>query len=246
MAGPTVLYSKEGPVAHVVLNRPRVINAYDIQMRDELYQALEAVRDDPEVRAAVLRGAGERGFCAGADLTEFGTAPSLDIARRVRWERDVWGLFLGIRKPLVAALHGHVIGSGVEMACLCDIRVAAEDAVFRMPEVALGMVPAAGGTQTLPRAIGRARALDMVLTNRQVGVREALNIGLVHRVVPRERLLAEAVEMASALASLSPAALAAAKTAVLEGMDLHLGQGLELEWRLALQVLASEMPSRPA
>lgn len=246
MAGPTVLYSKEGPVAHVVLNRPRVINAYNIQMRDELYQALEAVRDDPEVRAAVLRGAGERGFCAGADLTEFGTAPSLDIARRVRWERDVWGLFLGIRKPLVAALHGHVIGSGVEMACLCDIRVAAEDAVFRMPEVALGMVPAAGGTQTLPRAIGRARALDMVLTNRQVGVREALNIGLVHRVVPRERLLAEAVEMASALASLSPAALAAAKTAVLEGMDLHLGQGLELEWRLALQVLASEMPSRPA
>ncbi len=246
MAEPTVLYLKDGPVAHVVLNRPRVINAYNIQMRDELYQALEAVRDDTEVRAAVLRGAGERGFCAGADLTEFGTAPSLDIARRVRWERDVWSLFLGIGKPLVAALHGYVIGSGVEMACLCDLRIAAGDAVFRMPEVALGMVPAAGGTQTLPRAIGRARVLDMVLTNRQVDAHEALSMGLVHRVVPRERLLEAAREVASALASLSPAALAAARTAVLEGMDLPLAQALELEWRLALQVLAREMPSRPA
>ncbi len=242
----TVLYFKEGPVAHVVLNRPRVINAYNLQMRDELYQVLEAVRDDPDVRVAVLRGAGARGFCAGADLTEFGTAPSLDMARRVRWERDVWGLFLSIRKPLVAALHGHVIGSGVEMACLCDVRIAAEDAVFRMPEVALGMVPAAGGTQTLPRAIGRAWALDMVLTNRQVDAQQALSIGLVHRVVPRERLLAAAQEVASALASLSPAALAAARAALLEGMDLPLAQALELEWRLALQVLAGEMPSRPA
>lgn len=244
MAEPTVLYSREGAVAHVVLNRPRVINAYNIQMRDELYQALEAVRDDPEVRVAVLRGAGERGFCAGADLTEFGTAPSLDMARRVRWERDVWGLFLGMRKPLVAALHGYVIGSGVEMACLCDIRIASEDAIFRMPEVALGMVPAAGGTQTLSRAIGRARALDMVLTNRQVDAREALSIGLVHRVVPRERLLAAAQAVASALASLSPAALAAARAALLEGMDLPLAQALELEWRLALRMLIGEMSPR--
>ena len=131
----TILYSKSGSVAHIVLNRPRRINAYNMQMRDEMYQALEAVRDDPGVRVAILRGEGERGFCAGADLSEFGTAPSQVVARQVRWERDIWGLFLSIEKPLIAALHGYVIGSGIEMACLCDIRIASEDTVFSMPEL---------------------------------------------------------------------------------------------------------------
>ena len=132
-------------------------------MRDDLVQALEAVRDDPDTRAVVLSGAGDRGFCAGADLTEFGSAPSPIVARQVRWERDIWGLFLSLRKPTVAALHGHVIGSGVEMALLCDIRIASEDAVFRMPETGLSLVPAAGGTQTLARHAGVGPALAMLL-----------------------------------------------------------------------------------
>ena len=106
----TITYSKDGPIARVVLDRPEVINAYNVQMRDDLYQVMEAVRDDPEVRVAVLSGAGEKGFCAGADLTEFGTAPSQITAREVRWERDIWGLFLSLEKPLVAALHGWVAG----------------------------------------------------------------------------------------------------------------------------------------
>ena len=164
----TVLYSKRGPVARVLLNRPEVINAYNLRMRDELFETMEAVRDDPDVRVVLLGGAGSRGFCAGADLTEFGSAPSQVIARSVRWERDVWGLFLQIEKPLVVALHGHVIGSGVEIACLCDVRIAADDALFRMPEVALGMVPAAGGTQTLPRAVGVGSALETLLTGRAI------------------------------------------------------------------------------
>ena len=138
------------------MNRPRVMNAYNVLMRDELFVTLEAVRDDPDVRVAVISGAGERAFCAGADLTEFGTAPSQAVARQVRWERDIWGLFLALGKPLVAAMRGYVIGSGVEIACLCDIRIAADDAQFAMPEVALGMIPAAGGTQTLRRVDGRA------------------------------------------------------------------------------------------
>ena len=241
MAGarePTVLYSKKGPVAHLVLNRPEVINAYNIQMRDELYQALEAVQDDPDVRACIIRGAGERGFCAGADLTEFGTAPSQAIARRVRWERDIWGLFLGIAKPLIGALHGHVVGSGVEIACLCDVRIASEDAVFRMPEVALGMVPAAGGTQTLPRAIGHGPALEMILADRRLSAGEALRHGLVHRVVPRDALLADAERVAETLASRDPAAMAAAKTAIASGSDMPLDAGLALEARLAARLLA--------
>ena len=237
MSAETVRYSKRGPVAHVVLNRPQVINAYNVRMRDELFHALEAVRDDPEVRVAVLRGAGERGFCAGADLSEFGTAPSQVVARSVRWERDVWGLFLSITKPLVAALHGYVTGSGVEMACLCDIRIASDDAVFQMPEVALGMVPAAGGTQTLPRVIGTARALEMALTNRRVTAQEARRIGLVHNVVGSESLAEESERVAEALATRNPTVMAAVKTALLDGMDLPLREGLALEGRLALQIM---------
>ena len=235
----TVLYTKVGPVAYVSLNRPDVINAYNVRMRDELYLTLEALRDDDEVRVGIISGEGERGFCAGADLTEFGTAPSVAVARDVRWERDIWGLFLSIRKPLIAAIHGYAIGSGVEIACLCDIRIAAENATFSMPEVALGMVPAAGGTQTLPRAVGMSRAMDMVLTNRRLDAAEARRIGLVHEVVPLDELSAAAEGYAQRLASLSPEALAAAKTAVLAGMDLPLSDGLALERRAVAKLLSS-------
>lgn len=232
----TVLYSKAGPVARITLNRPKTINALDMNTRDELYLTLEAVRDDDEVRVAVLRGAGDRGFCAGADLTEFGTAPSQAIARRVRWERDLWGLFLQIRKPIIAAMHGYVLGAGVEMACLCDIRIASEDAVFGVPEVALGMVPAAGGTQTLPRIVGQGAALEMLLTGRRLDAAEAHAAGLVHRVVPGEDVDEEADSLARELASRPPGVLAAAKTAILEGMDLPLEDGLRLEQRLVNQL----------
>ncbi len=234
----TVLYFKQGPVAHVVLNRPEVVNAYNMQMRDDLFQALEAVRDDPDVRVCVVRGAGDRGFCAGADLTEFGSAPSQVVARQVRWERDVWGLLLGIAKPLVAALHGHVIGSGVEIACACDVRIASDDAVFRMPEVALGMIPAAGGTQTLPRIMGAGSALEMLLTNRPLAANEAFRLGLVHKVVARDALMTEAERVAETLASRDPAAIAAVKTAITTGLDVSLAAGLALEARLAAQLIA--------
>ena len=239
----TIAYSKTGPVARVVLDRPDVINAYNVRMRDELYGVMEAVRDDPEVRVAVLSGAGDKGFCAGADLTEFGTAPSQVVAREVRWERDVWGLFLSLEKPLVAALHGWVVGSGVEMACLCDIRIASEDAVFRMPEVALGMLPAAGGTQTLPRIVGADRALQMMLACGPVDAHDARRMGLVGRIVPRKDLHAEAARLALKLADRDPGVLAAAKAAVRFGLDVPLDRGLEIEERL-LARLAMSGPGR--
>ena len=181
----TIILSKSGDVAEIALNRPRVLNAYNMQMRDDMSQALEAVQDDPDVRCVLLRGEGDRAFCTGADLTEFGTAPSRVIARQVRWERDVWGQFLSLDKPIVAALHGYVIGSGIEMAMLCDIRIASEDAVFGLPEAALGMLPAAGGTQTIPRTVGRSRALEALLGNERMDAAKSLEIGLVHRVVPK-------------------------------------------------------------
>ena len=233
----TVIYDKDDGVAWVILNRPSVLNAYNIEMRDELYQALEAVRDDPDVAVVILKGEG-RAFCAGADLTEFGTAPSLAIARDVRFERDLWATFLSIPKPLIAAIHGYCLGSGVEISLLCDIRIASEDAVFGMPEVSLGMIPAAGGTQTLPRFLGIPNALDLLLTRRRINAAEALEIGLVSKVVERAALYAEAEAIAGRLLSMNQGAVRAAKEAVWQGMDLPLDKALDLEARLALRAMS--------
>lgn len=231
----TIRFHKEERVGHIWLNRPQVFNAYNLEMRDELYQVLAAVRQDDEVEVVVLRGEG-RAFCVGADLTEFGTAPSQAIARRVRWERDVWGSFLELGKPLVCGIQGYCMGSGLEMALLCDLRVAADDAVFCMPEVGLGMIPAAGGTQTLPRVLGVATALELLLTRRRVRAREALEMGLVTRVVPPEELDVAVQSLARCLLGLSRRAMAAARRAVWEGMELPLASGLELELRLASEI----------
>ena len=126
----TIAYEKKGHVAYVTLNRPQALNAYSVRMRDDLFEVLSAVRTDDEVRVAVLKGAGEKAFCAGADLTEFLTAPSVVRARRIRGVRDLWGLFLETPQPLIAALHGYVLGSGLEIALFCDLRIAADDAVL--------------------------------------------------------------------------------------------------------------------
>lgn len=233
----TIILSKSGDVAEIALNRPRVLNAYNMQMRDDMSQALEAVRHDPDVRCVLLRGEGDRAFCTGADLTEFGTAPSRVIARQVRWERDVWGQFLSLDKPIVAALHGFVIGSGIEMAMLCDIRIASEDAVFGLPEAALGMLPAAGGTQTIPRTIGRSRALEALLSNERMDASRALETGLVHRVVPGESLLSEARAQASRLAEVPEHLVKAAKEALRRGLDMPLERALDVELSLAAEAI---------
>lgn len=232
----TLLYSKTGGVARISLNRPHVRNAYNTTMRDDLYQALSAVRDDPEVRVAVLSGEGPA-FCAGADLSEFGTAPSLAVARQVRWRRDVWGLFLSVPKPMIAAIHGYCLGSGVEMALLCDMRVASDDAVFGLPEASLGLIPAAGGSVTLPRTVGIGAGLDLLLTRRRIAAPEAQILGLVTRVTPAGELDDVVSDVAHRMESLEPSVAAAVKRAARQGMDLTLNRALELETRLALKTL---------
>src|SRR5512139_847831 len=159
----TVLYEKKNSVAQVTLNRPQALNAFSVQMRDDLYEILGAIRADDEVRVAIFKGAGEKAFCTGADLKEFLTAPSVVKARWIRAVRDLWRLFLSMPQPLIAALHGYVLGSGIEIALYCDLRIASRDVIFGFPEVTLGILPAAGGTQTLPRALGLSGALDMLL-----------------------------------------------------------------------------------
>ena len=234
-----IIYEKQDNVGYVTLNRPQALNAYNLQMRDELYQVLAAIKDDPEVKVAIFRGAGDRAFCAGADLTEFLTAPSPTIARQVRWERDVWGLFLSITKPLIAALHGYVLGDGVEIALCCDIRVASEDARFGVPEMGLGIIPAAGGSQTLPRVISRAHALEVLLTGRWINAEEACHLKLVNQVVSRDDLLPAAERLANKIKTYSPVAISYAKQAITRGLDLSLEQGLELETKLGDCLLTS-------
>ena len=229
----TIIYEKEDSIACITLNRPRVLNVYNIKMRDELYQILGALRDDPEVLVLILKGAGDKAFCAGADLSEFLTAPSPIIARQVRWERDVWGLFLRLPQPVIACLHGYVLGDGIEIALCCDLRIASRDAQFGTPEVGLGIIPAAGATQTLPRVVGRGKALDMLFTGSLMSADEAYRAGLVNQVVPREELLATAEEVARKIASHNREAVRRAKQAMVRGLDLPLNEGLELEKRLA-------------
>ena len=236
----TVIYHKdERGVAQLTLNRPDVLNAVNLAMRDELWDAFHAFGDDPDARVLVLRGEGSA-FCAGADISDFGTAPSYVDARRARHERDLWALLLHMPKPVIAAIHGYALGAGLEMALLCDLRVASEDTRLGLPEVSLGYIPSAGGTQTLPRAISPGVALHMILTGDPIDAAEAYRVRLVQRVVPRDRLDAAADEWARALASRDPRALTYTKEAVVRGLDLSLRDGLSLEARLAGMVITAQ------
>lgn len=227
-----VLREKHGAVAVLTLNRPEVLNAYDTSMRDALYESLQWVRDDPEIRALVLCGNG-RAFCSGGDLNEFGSAPSPVRAREVRWQRDVWGLLKSLPKATMAAVHGPTVGGGIEMAMLCDLRIAADDAVFAFPETARAMIPGVGGTQSAPRMMGMSVALEMILTGRPMAAKEALHRGLVSRVVSARSLRSTALRAAHRLAELRPSVVATLKTAVRAATELPLRDGLVVEQRLA-------------
>ncbi len=235
----TIIYEKKDSIAFVTLNRPQLLNAYNIKMRDELYQALTAIKDDSEVRVVIFSGARDRAFCAGADLTEFLTAPTPIIARQARWERDIWGVFLSLPQPLIAALHGYVLGSGIEIALCCDLRFASEDARFGLPETGIGIMPAAGGTQTLPRIIGRAKTLEMLLAGIWLDAQQAYCLGLVNRIVPRHDLLPTTHRVAQKIATYSPLVVRWAKQAIRRGMDLPLLHGLEMERKLATLALTT-------
>ncbi|MSQ25479.1 MAG: enoyl-CoA hydratase/isomerase family protein [Dehalococcoidia bacterium] len=240
----TILYERRGAVAWVTLNRPKALNAYNVQMRDDLYATLELIATDDAVGVAVFRGAGERAFCAGADLTEFGSAPSQAIARQVRFERDVWARLLGMEKPLIAAIHGFCLGSGLEIALCCDLRIAAPDAVFGLPETQLGMIPAAGGTQTMPRMIGQARALEAMLTGRRMDAREALAGGIVTRVARRGGVFSTAERIAQRMAAMNPETMRSVKAAVYRGLEQPLAQGLAMEQALAARLVAASDAAR--
>jgi len=225
-------------VAVVWLNRPEVLNALDYATLGELVNALEALDVDPAVRCIVITGTGERAFAAGADIKEMADATpvTLSVANNfARWER-----LKRVRVPLIAAVRGFALGGGCELAMACDMIVAADDAVFGQPEIKIGIMPGAGGTQRLTRALGKAKAMEMILTGRNLSASEAEARGLVSRVVAREETLPAAMALAAEIAALPPLAVRAAKEAVNRAYELSLEGGLEFERRNFFMLFASD------
>ncbi len=224
----TLILEKEEGVATITLNRPERKNALNLQLLEELGQAVKAIEEDDETRAVVLTG-GDKFFCAGADIEMLGQFPSLVKQFRFACEKMTVHSLAKLRKPTIAAVAGYALGGGCELALACDLRIASSTAVFGMPEVGLGMIPGAGGTQRLPRLIGAGRAKEMIFTGEFISAEEAHRIGLVNRVVVPERLIEEAGGLAQKLAHKAPLALQAAKAAIDEGLNVDLEMGLRYE-----------------
>lgn len=236
-----VIVEREGHVAIVVLNRPQALNAINAAMKEAFPLVLQALDDDSDVRVAVIMGAGPRGFCAGADIKDF-AEPETSLRARKRLLQAGFATALDrFSKPSIAALHGFCLGGGLEMAMACDLRIAARDTQLALPEINLGLIPGAGGTQRLPRLVGLGRALEIMLLGNRIGAEEALRMGLVNRLVPDGGdLRTEAVALAQRIAEKPPAAAAAVKEAVRLGSTLDLPVGLRLEKDLFALLLATE------
>jgi enoyl-CoA hydratase len=229
MAYATLALAREDAVALLTFNRPEKLNAMNRQVLGELHHALDALAADQSVRAIVLTGAGEKAFVAGADVSEF---PTLTPVAAMEFGRDLGAAAEKIArmpKPVLAAVNGFCLGGGCELAMGCDFIYAAESARFGQPEINLGIIPGSGGTQRLPRLVGKARAKELILTGDMIDAREALRIGLVNRVLPLPELLPAAKETAAKMAAKSGVVLGLAKAAIEEGTATDLTTGLALE-----------------
>ena len=231
--------AKDG-VATITLDRPAVLNAMNYQMRVELLEIFTRLRTDDGVKVVVVTGAGERAFCAGADIREFLEPPTPTHFREARKRIDFKGEMDRCPQPIIAAIRGFALGGGLEFALACDIRIAAEDAQLGLTEINLAIIPGGGGTQRLPRLVGRGKALEMILTGMRVPAAEALRIGLVERVVPVAELLPAAQALARQIADKAPIALRYAKEAVVGGLGLRLQDGVTLENDLATLLRTTE------
>ncbi|HEY8612648.1 MAG TPA: enoyl-CoA hydratase-related protein, partial [Roseomonas sp.] len=215
-------------------------NALNTAIRQALPEAIRAAEADDAARVLVLRGAGERAFCAGADIKEFVEVPSPAAYRQARVPESWISAFDTARKPIVASIHGFCLGGGLEIALACDIRIASEDAVFALPETGLGVITGVGGSQRLPRIVGMSQALDMILTGERIKAEQARAMGLITRLVPRAGLDQATAELAAHLAARPPMAMAFAKEAVRAAFDQSLRDGMRLEVDLLTLLLNTE------
>ena len=237
MSYTNILASKQDGYAVVQFNRPEVLNAINMKLMEELVDALESFDKDHDVRAIIITG-NEKAFAAGADIKEMADASAVDMLIRDQFAR--WDRIRKIKKPIIAAVSGFALGGGCELSMTCDIIIASETAKFGQPEINIGVMPGAGGTQRLTRAIGKYKAMEMVLTGKMITAEEALRWGLVVKVVPVESYLDEAKSLAREIASKPPVAVQLAKEAVLKSFDTTIEGGLEYERKNFYLLFASE------
>jgi enoyl-CoA hydratase len=237
MAEETLSVTREAGFALIRLNRPEVLNAISIQLMKDLVAALEDADADDAVRCIVITGS-DRAFAAGADIREMAEATATEMLGRDQFAR--WDRIRKIAKPVIAAVGGFALGGGCELAMACDMIIAAETARFGQPEIALGVIPGAGGTQRLTRAVGKAKAMEMVLTGRTITADEALRWGLINKVVPAESLLDEARAWAAEIAAAPPMAVRLAKESILRSFDTTIEGGLAFERKNFYLLFSSE------
>jgi enoyl-CoA hydratase/carnithine racemase len=224
-----VLYEKKGAIAYVTVNRPKVLNALNMPTWKDLRTAFEDARDDAAIRGVILTGAGDKAFVAGADISELAHVSAFEAEQSSRFGQDVLDLIENLGKPVIAAVNGFALGGGCETAMACTMRLAVESAKFGQPEVMLGLVPGGGGTQRLPRLIGKGRALHLILSGEMIGAQEAYRIGLVNEIVPVADLITRAEAILKRIAANAPIAVKFALEAANKGMETSQGEGMLLE-----------------
>jgi enoyl-CoA hydratase/carnithine racemase len=224
-----VLYNKKGSIAYVTVNRPKVLNALNTPTWKDLLAAFEDARDDAAVRGVILTGAGDKAFIAGADIGELAHATPVVAEQSSRFGQAVLDLIENLGKPVIAAVNGFALGGGCETAMACTIRIAAETAKFGQPEVTLGLVPGGGGTQRLPRLVGKGRALQLMLSGEMISAQEAYRIGLVNEIVASTELITRAETILKKIAANAPIAIKFALEAANKGLETSQGEGLLLE-----------------
>jgi enoyl-CoA hydratase/carnithine racemase len=224
-----VLYEKKNGIAYVTVNRPKVLNALNTPTWKDLRTAFADARDDATVRGVILTGAGNKAFIAGADISELAQATGFDAEQSSRFGQEVLDLIENLGKPVIAAVNGFALGGGCETAMACTVRLAVETARFGQPEVTLGLVPGGGGTQRLPRLVGKGRALQLILSGEMISAQEAFRIGLVNEIVPAAELIARAEAILKKIAANAPIAVKFALEATNKGMEASQSEGLLLE-----------------
>ena len=232
-----ILVETDGPVGIVRLNRPKVLNALNPELMEQLAEQLEAFDRDDAIHVIVLTGS-DRAFAAGADIGDMADRSMIEMYKRDQFA--TWARIARVKTPIVAAVSGFALGGGCELMMKCDVVIAAETAQIGQPEINIGVMPGAGGTQRLTRAVGKATAMDVILTGRFLNAREALDAGLVSRVVPKEHFFTEAMRVAHGMAKKGPVALRLAKESVLKSFETTLSEGLEYERKLFYMLFATE------
>src|SRR6201997_1592872 len=224
-----VVYEKKGGFAYVMVNRPKVLNALNKATWTDLRTAFEDARDDAAVRGVILTGAGNKAFIAGADISELARVTAFEAEQSSRFGQEVLDLIEDLGKPVIAAVNGFALGGGCETAMACTIRIAAEHAQFGQPEVKLGLVPGGGGTQRLPRLVGKGRALQLILSGGMISAQEAYRIGLVNEIVPATDLITRAEAILTEIAAAAPIAVKFALEVTNKGLETSQSEGLLLE-----------------